>query len=454
MTATMASPTNEKAQIESIESTSPTDDTLTVDGAVPDTAIVVPPSVQDGGPRAWFQVLGSFLVFTNLWGFTFAFGSFQTYYQLEYLKDVSASDISWIGTVATFLLIVNGVFSGPLFDLGYFRAMLLTGALVGTLGLFLLSLCTEYYQIMLSQGVMIGLANGLLYLPGLALVGRSFKTHRSIAMAITSCGAPAGGIIYTIMFETLIGKLGFAWTIRAMAFFMLGTYLLSFPLLLWRVRNLGDLASGTPRKLFDPTAFRDLPFWSYCISNFFLFFGYMVPFIYMAAYGQTYLSLSQSQSLNMIIIAQAASIVGRMVAGYVASKIGALIPWSACGLSSGILCIGWIGVKSERSFIAFAVLYGCFSGALIPLPPSVFPVVCPDPKVLGARMGMAQAIGSIASLVGSPIAGALVAVGSRNGKTSYLGLQLFSGLVMVLGGCQLVGLRALLLKRRGAGKMI
>jgi hypothetical protein len=38
-----------------------------------------PPTSQDGGTRAWLQVLGSFLVFGNLWGMPFAFGrSFPT----------------------------------------------------------------------------------------------------------------------------------------------------------------------------------------------------------------------------------------------------------------------------------------------------------------------------------------------------------------------------------------
>lgn len=72
---------------------------------------------------------------------------------------------------------------------------------------------------------------------------------------------------------------------------------------------------------------------------------------------------------------------------------------------------------------------GFFSGALIPLPPSIFPVVCPDPKVLGTRLGMAQAVGATASLIGSPIAGALVGDDGRH----YIGLQLFSGLVMMVG---------------------
>ncbi|KAI7642903.1 hypothetical protein KC322_g20029 [Hortaea werneckii] len=332
--------------------------------------------------------------------------------------------------------------------------MLLTGAFVETLGIFLLSLCDKYWQIMLTQGIMVGLGNGLLYIPGLALVGRSFKKHRSIAMALTTCGAPAGGIIYTIMFERLIDPLGFPWTIRAMGFFMLGSYLISFPLMLWRAENIGHLGTGQARKLFDVTALRDVLFWSYSFSNFFIFFGYMTPFIYIAAYGQTYLDMDRSMALMMIVIAQAASIVGRLAVGYTAAKIGVMIPWIACGLSSGIFCIAWIGVNNQGSFIAFAVLYGAFSGALIPLPPSVFPLVCPDPKVLGARLGMAQAIGSVASLIGSPIAGALAEVNAAPGETNWLGLQLFSGLVMMLGGCQLIGLWALLVKKRDIGKLI
>jgi MFS family permease len=125
----------------------------------------------DGGVRAWLQVMGSFLVFGNLWGITFAFGSFQSYYELTYLTSNSASTISWIGTISTFLLILGGIASGPLFDHGYFRSMLIVGACVETLGLFLLSLCGSYYQILLTQGVLMGLGNGLLYIPGLALVG-------------------------------------------------------------------------------------------------------------------------------------------------------------------------------------------------------------------------------------------------------------------------------------------
>ena len=367
---------------------------------------------------------------------------------------IAINHLSWIGTISTFLLISVGVISGPLFDLGYFKTMLFVGAGMETLGVFLMSLCTKYWQMVLTQGVMLGLANGLLYLPGLALVGRSFKKHRAMAMGITTCGAPTGGVIYTLCFEQLISRLGFGWMVRIMGFIMLGSYCIAFPLLLWGAKNMGDIAAGTKRKLFDPTAFRDLPFWAYSISNFLIFCGYMVPFIFMASYGQIELGMSRSLSLYVIMIAQASSVIGRLVAAFTASKLGVMIPWVICGITSGIFCIAWIGVKSNGSFIAYAALYGGFSGALIPLPPSIFPIVCPDKRVLGARLGMAQGIGSIASLIGSPIAAALSEINTHDGGINYLGLQLFTGLIMIAGGLNLIGLWILLIKKREVKKLI
>ncbi|KAK5136861.1 hypothetical protein LTR08_001783 [Meristemomyces frigidus] len=121
----------EAAKLKAYETVSLTDEPV---GEVPFTHLPPPTPLEDGGSRAWLQVLGSFIVFSNLWGFTFAYGTFQTFYQLEDLSASSPSDISWIGTVSTFLLIVNGIISGPLFDNGYFRSMLLIGAGVETLG--------------------------------------------------------------------------------------------------------------------------------------------------------------------------------------------------------------------------------------------------------------------------------------------------------------------------------
>lgn len=162
--------------------------------------------------------------------------------------------------------------------------MLFLGAFLETLGVFMTSLCSEYYQLFLAQAILMGLGNGLLYVPGLALVGRSFKKHRSIAMSITTCGAPTGGVFYTLIFEQLIGSHSFGSTVRVMGYVMLGSYAIAFPLLLWGASNIGNLGSGEKRRLIDLRAFKDLPFCAYTFSNFFIFLGYMIrSFIWPAS---------------------------------------------------------------------------------------------------------------------------------------------------------------------------
>lgn len=125
-------------------------------------------------------------------GFTLSYGAFQKYYKDELLASSSPSAISWIGTVQAWLLIFVGVLSGPLFDLGYFRIMLLVGNFLVVFGIMMLSLCKEYWQVFLSQGLCMGLGAGLLYIPSLALVGVWFSKKRALAMGVVMSGISVG----------------------------------------------------------------------------------------------------------------------------------------------------------------------------------------------------------------------------------------------------------------------
>lgn len=153
---------------------------------------VAPADEQDGGLRGWLQVLGSFMIFVNIWGFTFIFGIFQSFYELSYLPGESASSISWIGTIQSSLLVIIGVVAGPLYDLGVYRLMMVSGSALILLGLFTLSVSTEYYQVFLSQGIAVGVGGGLLYVPSLALVSGAFKKRRAIALGVVTCGIGLG----------------------------------------------------------------------------------------------------------------------------------------------------------------------------------------------------------------------------------------------------------------------
>ena len=120
------------------------------------------------------------------------FGTYQTYYEHELLSHVSSSQISWIGSVQAYLLVVIGVVTGPIFDRGYLRTLLLVGSFLTVFGLMMTSIATSYYQVLLAQGFCVGLGSGCLFVPSLAVVATYFTTKRAFATGISVAGSSVG----------------------------------------------------------------------------------------------------------------------------------------------------------------------------------------------------------------------------------------------------------------------
>ena len=111
----------------------------------------------NGGTQAWLRVAGAFFIFFITWGTASSFGVYQDYYQVHLLSNYSVSTISWIGTVQVAFLGFTGLISGPLFDRGWIRWLLIVGGFLVVFAYFMLSLASEFYQILLSQGFCIGI---------------------------------------------------------------------------------------------------------------------------------------------------------------------------------------------------------------------------------------------------------------------------------------------------------
>lgn len=174
----------------------------------PTPAQASPPPPPNGGLTAWLQVVGAHFLFFNSWfvlsphkitfcsnphrGIVNAFGAYQAFYQSNLLASSSASDISWIGTVQGFLLVVVGVVTGPLYDMGYLHALVYLGTFFIVFGLMMASLSTQYYQVLLSLGICVGLGSGCLFVPSVAIVSTYFSTKRAAATGLTAAGGSLG----------------------------------------------------------------------------------------------------------------------------------------------------------------------------------------------------------------------------------------------------------------------
>lgn len=453
----------------------------------------------DGGLNAWLKVLGCFLMYSNIWyvcistlrsrgsndyrrGFTLTFGAFQNYYQQHFLSHMTPSAISWIGTTQSFLLLSVGCLTGPLFDLGYFRSMLFLGNFLVVFGLFMLSLAREYYQIFLAQAVCIGLGAGLLYIPSLALIGLSFSTKRSIAQGITTAGIAvgkslmcwigpllacttiasdrayksAGGISYILAFDHLSRTKGFGWAVRTMGFISLGICTIAFPALL---RGTSALTKArTARKLWDPSAFKERTFFIFTACSFTTYLGYIVPYFFISLYAQDVLGTNQNTAMNILVIAIACSFFGRLISGMVAFKLGPIFTWFWCAASSGIVSLAWMAVRTRSDLYAWSAFWGFCSAGLVTLPAAVFPGLCPDLRRLGTRTGMSWGLGSVSSLIGSPIAGAMLTRTPTDGfarsRSDFLGPQLWAGCSLLVGASIIFVLWTLRVREKKSGYFI
>ena len=263
------------------------DDTSTVDLPTPDDGGPVaalsttksswldPGPPPDGGLLAWSQVLLSHLVVFNTWGYVSSFGVFQTYYVTK--LGHPPSDISWVGSVQIFLVFFIGTFSGRLTDVGYFRPTFLLGSILQVLGVFMASLSNRYWQLFLAQGVCVGLGNGLLFCPALTILSTYFAKNRSLAISFAASGTATGGLVFPVIVQQLLPRIGFAWTLRVQAFVMLGLSVLTNAF--FRPR-LPPRRSGP---LVEWAALKELPYVLFSTGMFLVVWGLYFAFYYVRA---------------------------------------------------------------------------------------------------------------------------------------------------------------------------
>ncbi|KAK3051299.1 hypothetical protein LTR09_007695 [Extremus antarcticus] len=401
------------------------------------------PPPPDGGFYGWLAVFGTCLVFFNTWGLVQAFGAYQSYYTTHLLSDYNASSIAWIGTLQAFLLVFGGVVTGPIFDQGYLRPLIMTGSVLIVLGMMMLSLARTYWQILLAQSICVGAGSGMLFTPSLAQVTILFSRRRPIALGMSMIGTGLGGILYPIVFRQLEPTLGFGWATRVIAFIALGTLSVAVVVLCWR-----KPAKKPPRSLFDWSAWKEPPFVTYTLSTFLTFTGYWVPWFFIPLYGQFAVGATATFSAYLLSITNAAGIVGRLTTPLIQRYLTPLQTLLIAHVLVVILIWAWLAIGSSfAGFVTFCVLWGLFSGPLAVLPAAAVAELSPSLNVVGTRMGMVWAVSAFGNLVGPPIAGAV----SNPSEDDFLGGQIYAGVTMAMA-IGLVGTTVVLLlseKRRG-----
>jgi MFS family permease len=390
-------------------------------------SIIDPGPPPDGGSKAWTQAFMGHLVVFNTWGMISTFGVFQQHYTTDLHLEPSA--VSWIGSMQMLGHFSLGMFTGRMFDAGYFYWSVIPGMLISALGIFMASLCSQYWHFFLAQGVLNGIGNGMQFAPSLSLVSTYFAKNRSVALAIMASGSATGGLVYPTIARQLLPRIGFPWTVRVMGFIMLVMGSLYCSLLKPRL---------PPRKsgpLFELSAFKEAPYSLFLMGVFLICLGQYFAFYYVSSFATNVLDLPYGTAINVLLMLNGIGVLGRLVPSYFADRYfgcyNMLVPF--CFASAVVLFL-WPLVDSSSGLYGWAVSYGFFVAGFQGMFPAVLTSLTKDMSRIGTRNGMGLAIIGLGTLVGPPIAGALI----QSNRGNYLIAQMFGGAAVLLGSIVLV----------------
>jgi len=388
-----------------------------------------PPPVPEGGTKAWLVVFGAMIVNACSFGYASSFGVYQTYYQTHQLSDKTPSDIAWIGSLQFAFLFGSGLLAGSLFDRYGARPIIVPAAVSYIFSIMMTSLCKEYYQFILAQGILSGISIGFLFTPSLSVVNHYFRAKKGAALGLVAVGSTIGGTIIPIVLQKAFeSHLGFGWGVRVLGFGELAVLCIACALIKERL---------PPRvgPFFAWEAFRD-PSYSLLVAGIFcLLWGLFLPFFYVADYAIAETHMSNSLAFYLISVINGSSLVGRVASGAAADKLGWLNGLTVAVAMNAVVLFCWTTTSTNAGLIIWTVIFGLTSGSAISLFPASLASVCPNPQLIGTYVGQSMVVFFLAGLTGAPIAGAIL------NKSGFPAASYFAGVSVLVGAVCIAGAR-------------
>jgi predicted MFS family arabinose efflux permease len=182
--------------------------------------------------------------------------------------------------------------------------------------------------------------------------------------------------------------------------------------------------------LFEFDALLEPAYAVYLFGIFLFCLGVFCVFYYISVFAVDVLHADYSTSINLLLLVNGVGLIGRLIAGFIADRYfgpyNTLLPW--CFITAGILYC-WTAVKTVEGLYAFAAFYGFFSAGFQGLFPTVLSSLTKDLTKSGTRNGMGLAVVGLSSLIGTPIAGALMQIN----RGSYVVAQIWGASMMLAG---------------------
>ncbi|KAI1345933.1 major facilitator superfamily domain-containing protein [Xylaria sp. FL0043] len=379
-------------------------------------------SYPEGGSEAWLVVLGAWCAMIPSMGLLNTLAILQAWVSENELPNLPESTVGWIFSSYAFFLYFTGAQTGPIFDAYPVRVLVIPGSIGIVASVFLFSVSKEFYQYLLSFGVLGGISSSLLFNPSISAIGHWFYRKRALATGVACTAGGIGGVAFPLIILYVAPRLGFGWALRIVGFVCVGAGITASCLLRKRLPpNKKAGASVDLKSLSEPR------FASTALATFLIEFAVFIPYTYICSHA-IHAGLDKHTAYLLNVLLNVGAVPGRALPGYIADRFGSFNTMCVTALAcvATILALWYTAGTNPAQVISFAPLFGFWSGAAISLTPVCIGQVCRT-EDYGKRSGTAFFLASFGALVGIPIAGAILELHSG----SYHGLIIFAGVLYV-----------------------
>ncbi|KAK3677280.1 hypothetical protein LTR78_002818 [Recurvomyces mirabilis] len=399
--------------------------------------------VETGWPTGWrpyAALTACFMLMFNSWGYVNAFGTFATLYHGQIIPGQGYLNINAIGGIEILCILGFSCITGRLVDASHQDKVLTVGTVFLTAGMFAQAsvrgdLPSRAYNILVvTQGVLGGIGMSCFFVTSSQVAGTWFKAKKALALGIVACGASVGGAIYSTVLKYLELELGYMRAVLIIAAIMAATCIAiiffagpkptteKHPKFLWRIDTFWDKHALQNSAFVWFSAGFALMF-----MGFYPIFFALEPWATLSKLGwrgevrPEELPRDTLATFALLAIMNATSFTGRpasatlsqYVARYRSGALHVHVVVNAIGTIL-VFCM-WPFVITSKGAIAFVVLFGIFSGAIIGLPAASVAHIIGNhndagQKKLGQWVGMMYTMAAVPGLAGALICGKLADV--------------------------------------------
>ncbi|KAJ2639083.1 hypothetical protein GGF44_002718 [Coemansia sp. RSA 1694] len=392
------------------------------------------------GLFGWIPTLAVAVNYMFVFGASNSYGVFSTYYLNVKFPGVPATTLSWIGTSITSLMLIFNIFTGSMANKMGYRVTAYTGTVICTAAYILASFSKEVWQLILTQGVLLGIGLSFLIAPSFSIPSQWFSKHRGLASGIAMAGSSIGGLWFTAATQTMIDNLGAEWALRILG--LLTLVVTSLMNLLYYRRVPAKLRAG----LLELGVTKNLVFWLVSLEQTLMDVGFWVVTFYIGTAAR-HLGGTSRDGSNMLLVLNAGSVIGRVMAGVIADRFGnintLLVSYT---LTSVVLMSIWLTATSIPPLFVLCALYGLISPTFIALNPVIMSTQV-DTGVLASVMGMINSQAGLGVLAGNLAQSAVF--DKYDKREQFDNTVIFSGTFIMLAGVVTLVLRSHVINKQG-----